>query len=724
MNKLCTIKLKPFGNYERGVMWQITNEGVIWMKSFIKKFVFHKSLIRKVGIFVNGVRVKLICAFMIPVIFILILGVSSYNKSSAGMIYNYKTSTLTSIETKAEYLSLGFDTIVANMMNLSTLKNLSLYLQGNWKEDVFAEHSVKVELTSSFNAIEQSEKYISGIYAFSDYGSGITTQATLTDTILKQFKQSREAEYINGSKNNLVWLGDHSTLDKDSKKTQSDYSISCAKIILTKNGEASGYLIIDISRDFVTDTLNKLNLPHGSYAGFITPDGRELLSDGAPEGFSFAKEGIVPNEDNMSGYEYTAYNGEKYLFLYSKVKTSDGYIYALIPNTEIIKQASEVKDLTVIIVILAVLIAVFCGVIIAKGIGDTIGKINKVIEKTAKGDLTDLTCIKRKDELGVLGRSINDMINSMKTLINNMANVGKTVFKSAFEVTSNTELIMKSAQNITYSVGDIEQGIIQQAKDSEQCVLQMSGLADQINGIRNAADQIEKASYNAQETISRGVNIIDKLGSAAVNTTEITRMVITDIQDLNDKTNYIYKIIYTINEIAQQTKLLSLNASIEAARAGEAGRGFSVVAKEIRRLAEQSSKASEEISGTIEKIQKQTNKTVSNAKIAEVTLDSQQTALNDTIQIFESISGSVTGLFTNIQIISEKILNMDVAKTDTLEAIESISATSEETAAVASQLRENAEKQLKAAEYLNEAAEYLSRNSENMKESIRTFKLE
>lgn len=693
------------------------------MQSFAEKWAFSKKATVKIGGFMNGVKVKLIGAFMLPVIFILLLGVSSYIKSSEGMIHSYKTSALTSIETKAEYLSLGFDTIVANMMHLSTLTKLSLYLQGNWQEDVFAEHTVKVELTTSFNTIEQSMRYINGIYAFSDYGSGITTQAALTEAILEQFKKSEEAEYINNSKDNIVWLGRHGILDENSGRTQSDYSISCAKIILTRGGEAFGYLIIDISRDFVTNAINKLNLPYGSYAGFITPDGREILSDQAFEGFSFAGEGIELNEDSLSGYKNITYNGIKYLFLYSKVNTSGGYIYAIIPNSEINKQAGEVKNLTIVMVLLAVIIAILCGIIMAKGIGDTIGKINKVIEKTAKGDLREITCIKRKDEFQILGNSINGMINSMKMLINNTADVGTAVLDSASKVTSNTELIMKSAQGITYSVSDIELGIIQQAKDAEQCVWQMSDLADQINGTRGAVNQIESVSRNTQETLQIGLDIIGRLGNAADDTTEITGMVISDIQDLKEKTGYIYKTVHSINEIAQQTNLLSLNASIEAARAGEAGRGFVVVAEEIRKLAGQSSKAAKEISGTIEKVQEQTKKTVSNAKRAEETLASQQNALNDTIQVFDKISDSVNGLFANIRVISEKIINMDSAKTDTLEAIESISATSEETAASASQLRINIEEQLKAVEHLNIAAGQLNRNSNNMRETIQAFKL-
>ncbi|HEX3022883.1 MAG TPA: methyl-accepting chemotaxis protein, partial [Lachnospiraceae bacterium] len=180
-------------------------------------------------------------------------------------------------------------------------------------------------------------------------------------------------------------------------------------------------------------------------------------------------------------------------------------------------------------------------------------------------------------------------------------------------------------------------------------------------------------------------------------------------------------IVVLMNEIAEQTSLLSLNASIEAARAGEAGRGFAVVAEEIRKLADQSQQSANRIGSIVSSIHGQTQSIVHTTKRAKQIVLSQGDSLRDTIKVFHSMNQNVEQLSGNLETIGTGVEGVELAKEGTLHAIENISAVSEETAAASEQVIRIADSQLIVAEQLNGYAEALGENTKRLEEAIGIF---
>jgi methyl-accepting chemotaxis protein len=223
--------------------------------------------------------------------------------------------------------------------------------------------------------------------------------------------------------------------------------------------------------------------------------------------------------------------------------------------------------------------------------------------------------------------------------------------------------------------------------------------------------------------VGDGLVIIDELNNKSKDTTNVTQLVIKDIEELEKQSQNIGNFVGIINEIASQTNLLSLNASIEAARAGEAGRGFAVVADEIRKLADQSIEAANQIQSIVTEIQNKTQGTVQSAKQAESIVESQMESLNKTIKVFEEINNHVGNLVNNLDIISVGIKGIESAKNVSMDAISNISAVAQETAAASEEVSATATSQISSVENLSQSAMELADNAKKLEQAIKLFKI-
>jgi methyl-accepting chemotaxis protein len=228
---------------------------------------------------------------------------------------------------------------------------------------------------------------------------------------------------------------------------------------------------------------------------------------------------------------------------------------------------------------------------------------------------------------------------------------------------------------------------------------------------------------NTKIIAGEGIVIVNELNEKSKATADITHNVISKIQEFEIQSKNIAGFVSIINEIASQTNLLSLNASIEAARAGDAGRGFAVVADEIRKLADQSVQAANQIQNIVKEIAAKTMDTIDTAKQAESIVESQTVSLNKTVQVFDFINDHVNDLANNLNNISNGIKQIETAKDDTMDAIQDISAVSQETAAASEEVSATAINQIDSVERLRNAALELANNAKILEESIKIFKI-
>ncbi len=697
----------------------------------VKALKGRKQDVKKIRMF-SGIRFKITISFIVPVVLMIGMGVFSYERSAKALTENYESASKSTIDTTADYMNLVLETIRTMSYDIAVSTTAREYYGGAYSSDPYKESTIYNTLKNELDSRKIGNAYLRTIVFTANYGKDVTTALSSSmKGIYNDFRELDIAKRVD--KEDVVWVGYHPEVDEYMETSK--YAFGVIRKAYNTSYRQVGYLLVDVDYDKIAENISSVNMGENAVLALITPDGREIsyrrLADNDEEAANNTLDtsyivgtdlyDMILASEESDGSEYIEYENERYLMLYHRLEVDGFMIVSLVPEAYIIADANETAVYTAVTVAATALIVIIIGFVLSTSIGTTIRKIMNGLEKASTGDLTVDIHTRRKDEFMILCDSTNQMIGNIRALLDKADTVSKAVGKSSESVGGNSGILLEETKSITSSIAEIEQGIVTQAQDAENCLTRMDDLSKKIGVVSDNAGKIANVADTTKQIVSNGLETIQELKDKAKATTKVTAEVISNIQDLEEASQSIAKIIGAINDIADETSLLSLNASIEAARAGDAGRGFAVVADSIRKLAEQSLNSVNEIKGIVGKIQKQTVDTVEVAKQAEVIVNSQEDALKNTIDVFKDIDKHVSGLADNLSEISSGIDDMDIAKRDTLSAIESISAVSEETASSVTAVNEAATKQLEAVKKLNNESEELINHSEDLVEAINKF---
>jgi len=688
------------------------------IKSKITNFIVSKW--RSIG-------VKLLTGFLIPVVLLGLYGVVSYKKSKEAIIANYENSTLDTLNAVSEYISHALSSIEHKSIEFYFDSNINEYFSKISLKSEYEIHKMKDPIKEEITVAQGSNSFIEHIHLFGETGDVITTlTSTVKADIYENFLNSETRKKFIESKTKARWFDEHKSLDEDLSASGVTYNTgNYALSFIREMAGSSGFIVIDISLGRIKEMLSKYETGEGSILGLVTKDGREILygTDSTHLFTGLEEYKKASGNEEESGKTYVDLDGEKFLFIYSKIDGLDATVCSLIPESTVLKKVDEIKTLNLVFVTIAVILALITVTLITGNITKAINSLRKSIVKASGGDLTVSFQTNRKDEFLILANGISGMMSSMRKLIGEALNVSGRVSIQAGKLSGTSQELLDATKEISRTIDDIGQGIVQQAGDAENCFHKMSDLSEQINSVYKGTTEIEKIALNTTKITNEGMLNVKELQLKAKDTTDITQSIIVKIQDFETQSKNIGSLVNIIDEIASQTNLLSLNASIEAARAGIAGRGFAVVAEEIRKLADQSMDAVKHIKKIVTDIQLRTIDTVITARQAGEIIDSQTEALRKTVNAFENINDHVKELAENLLDISNGIKNIEAAKEIALDSIQSISAVSEETAAAAEEVNATVLHQIDSVERLRKAAYELDQEAKKLEEAISIFKI-
>lgn len=675
--------------------------------------------------FLRGIQFKLYSLIVIPILFLIILGVVSYQKASTGIRNSYVESASSAVELTTSYYDFVFDTLKSNYNEVVVDSKLRTYVNGGYaKMETTDGISYYNEKYKSFNYDVTDNKFLRDVYIVTDNDKSIATTNATTKDLYSQIVATNQGAMAAENNNRYFYFGNMPEVDEAMKADSTEYAIR----ILRKIPKGEGFLVLDLDREEMEKLLAQLDIGEGSIVALVTQDGTEIydgeLETKEDELYFYDQDyytEFMADEEKTTDQKFVTYKGENYMLLMAKVGETNAAICGLIPEATINEQASEIKNVTLVLVIVSIVLSLVLGMIIAQGMGNTITSILAQIKKVSQGDLTVRIRVRRKDEFAVLATGISDMIAHTKLLIQKVEGVSSELTGISEEVIRSSEAFLESSKGIGSSVGEIEVGTNDQAKHSVECLTEMDNLSNRIQIVHQNTQKISEIAGDTENSIQTGMGTMKILNEKSHSTAEITNVVIESIQELEKQTKSIGLIVSAINDIASETNLLSLNASIEAARAGEAGRGFSVVATEIRKLADQSMESANQIQMIIEQIVLTTKNAVEIAQQADSIVQEQQTAVDDTTDAFKTMEQQVALLMKELEDILAGVKEMDRTRSSTLEAIQGISAVSEQTAASATSVTGVVGRQLEEVEELSQNSERLSASAEELEQAIGQF---
>ena len=565
----------------------------------------------------HQLRTKLIISFMVPVCCIVILGFVSYQKAYSAIITSYETSASQTMNMMNQYLTLAIDTIRSTYKSYLNEDEVIKYLKGIYAIDPAKQTNTKKSYVSTLKTSINTDSLVSNIYLFADDVPAISTGTIEEAKPYTAYTQTEEGAIIKADKYNYYLFGNQSEANTIFTTDSSIYALRLAR----GYSQGSAAMVIDINKESVINTLSSIDVGEGGHVALVTFDGTEFYADGTSKNqdtiftSSTFYQDAIANEE-ASGMEYVTYDGQQYLFLYSKIVEYNAMLCTLIPQSVIVAQASSIKTITVLLVVIAVIIAAILGSVLSNYINKNIKYILKQLKKVSDGDLTTHLTVKSKGEFRLLGDGVNTMITNMKNLITNVTAASDALNHTALQVAESADTFVSTSRDIQGAISEIESGVINLDENSADCMTQMDTLSGKIGDVTTGTNEIGTLTDAASSSITEGITSMDRLTESAKQTSEKTENVILAIEALSEKSRSIGQIVESINHIAKETNLLSLNASIEAARAGEAGRGFAVVAEQIRELADQSAASAGQIQKIIEDIISNTSEVVSIAQEA------------------------------------------------------------------------------------------------------------
>ncbi|MDF2880376.1 MAG: methyl-accepting chemotaxis sensory transducer [Clostridiaceae bacterium] len=519
--------------------------------------------------------------------------------------------------------------------------------------------------------------------------------------------------------------------------TTGKLSIVVAAPILDKDNNSIGIAYATLGLSKLQTITNKLKYGDSGF-GYIFSDNGMILSHGKnSEAIGKMDLSKSDNKDPLksvwekrkqseksSQIQYTS-SGEKITAILTPISmegSANWYFGLSVEESEINKGVNALKNTFIVISLIFIILAVMLSILFSNNIVSPILKLNKITKGIARGDLRGSSeSINTKDELEQLYHSINVMTSSLRDIVKVIMDKSQTLLASAQEFSASTTEFNSSAENVSSAVGKLQQNNIDQYSIVNESAEQIEQGLNMINNLSNKnkiiVSTVEKTANVAGEGQVAVENAINQMNDIL----EASQRFQTLIGNLSEKSNKIGTISGSITSIATQTNLLALNAAIEAARAGESGKGFSVVADEIRKLAEQVQSSTALISQLIEETQSETAFAVDEMKAFLEKINTGANVVSNTGEIFKNIHAETRDAAEQIKSMSmllENVANRTLKINETMMQVQKVS---DLTKSEINNISDDIKQQSTVTQEISSASESLSKLAEELNSKVSDF---
>lgn len=494
--------------------------------------------------------------------------------------------------------------------------------------------------------------------------------------------------------------------------------------ISKKLEDGSGVIAMNLDIANLVKESNSINIGKQGYAFISSPDRKYVAHPKKKAGTTLSGgewlEKLYSQDNGAMSYMF---EGKEKQMEFTTNKATGWKIVGTMFVSEVEEAAQPVFNMAAIILTGALIIGGILIFFIIRSITKPLSTLVSSSKKISQGDLTEKIDVRSKDEIGQLGTSFNEMSESLRDVIQAVQTSVENVASSSEELTASAGQTTKATEHITSSIETFSNGNENQSEMVEQSAAHLKQMNEGLNEVAETSDVITSSSIQSKTVAETGGQLVEQTVGQMKTIDHSVKEAEGVINGLEHKSKDITNILGVINGIADQTNLLALNAAIEAARAGESGRGFSVVAEEVRKLAVQSSDSAKEIEKLVNEIVTEIETSQNMFKAVNEEVKNGLTITDQTKESFSQINEQTAEIAARMNEMNTTVRELSKGSEQISKAVNEIADVSRESSASIQDIAASAEEQLASMEEISSSSTTLSQMAEELRDLIKKFKI-
>ncbi|WP_434749977.1 methyl-accepting chemotaxis protein [Paenibacillus amylolyticus] len=498
------------------------------------------------------------------------------------------------------------------------------------------------------------------------------------------------------------------------------------------NNNMIGFAAADILFSNIPSIMKSYSLGETGYSILLSKNGDILYH---PDESKVLKENILKTTGDMgevgkkmmageSGIQLINDNGERRYIGYATSKDTGWSVGLTITEKEVLEELRTFTWITLGGFAAAAILLVIISYITLRRLLRTIPQLLGKIKQIEQGDLTVKLDIESNNEIGQIATGLNSMVQKIQGMLQIVGNSAQVLNHSSNDLQSISSRTALTMNDTSTAINEIANATNYQSIETENILRKTGSLSNQIDEIASDARAMGSMVQTSVDQSGQGLAVVEQLSKWSLENHNSTQSISSIIQEIDLSRNEISSFVDTVKQIASQTNLLALNASIEAARAGEHGRGFAVVAEEVRKLAEQTALATEEINKKVSVIEEKTSLSVEHTMRGMKIAEENTKSVEDTKQVFYSINKDLEELKLRMAQITNNTANVHQHKDEIFQALEIISSTTEENSASTEEVSASTQEQLENIQQVADLSNQLNQLSTKLQDELSHFKVE